>query len=750
MFNKFLKTRFFIQVTMVSLLATLAAIGLVAAATTIGTDINTGGSLTVTGTTATSTFSTGGFTIGTSQFVVQQSSGNVGIGTTSPYKLLSVAGDMVVTGSLTAATTTTSYAKTKIVSPAGGDYTSIQSAINALDSSSCSVSAPCLVKVMPGVYNEQITMHSYIDVVGSGWDSTEITRTSPDGSSNDYLVVMADNSMIEDFHLHLNSANNDWGAPIVKIAGANDISAVIRNNKLTGQPGVTGIVTGVSIKNTGGNASVIIENNYMTNIDWGIASRGNSTTTASYNYIEANRGTNLRGIAMYGCEAPGAVLVINSSYNFIKTAATSAFLVSTANYGCGSGTINSYKDSYSDPIDLSGNANDVFNKKDYWVNPYASAKQAVLPLWSTAPTTLSANGTYLSINSAAGFTGDFINILKNNSTLFKINSSGNVGIGTTSPYSLLSISNSVNTTANTPLFTIASTTAGTATSTLLTVLANGSVLVGSTASATDFPNTKLIVSQADTGLAGSLIMGVYGEAVSDGVYQARGIMGSAKSGGAQHGIGAFGYAIPGASADTGNVVGVAAYVQGAHAGGNNIAFWVPAVSGGINNYSFYGEVGTLYNAGNVGIGTTSPYSKLSVWGSGIGATSLFELTNSASTTLMTVLNNGNVGIGTTSPSYVLDVSPLSGVTNDLLRVASSTTGLGLVVKNSGNVGIATTTPAATLDINGYMRLKKNTSQPVACSTGNDGAIALNSSYLGCVCNGTSWINIASSTQTCVW
>ncbi|NCP47519.1 hypothetical protein GW844_04005, partial [bacterium] len=53
--------------------------------------------------------------------------------------------------------------------------------------------------------------------------------------------------------------------------------------------------------------------------------------------------------------------------------------------------------------------------------------------------------------------------------------SGNVGIGTTSPYSLLSISNSVSTAANTPLFTIASTTAGTATSTLLTVLANGNV-----------------------------------------------------------------------------------------------------------------------------------------------------------------------------------------------------------------------------------------------------------------------------------
>ncbi|MDD5356578.1 MAG: hypothetical protein PHS53_00305 [Candidatus Pacebacteria bacterium] len=40
--------------------------------------------LTVTGATATSTFSTGGFTIGGNQFVVQQTSGNIGIGTSVP------------------------------------------------------------------------------------------------------------------------------------------------------------------------------------------------------------------------------------------------------------------------------------------------------------------------------------------------------------------------------------------------------------------------------------------------------------------------------------------------------------------------------------------------------------------------------------------------------------------------------------------------------------------------------------------
>ncbi|MDO8728342.1 MAG: SdiA-regulated domain-containing protein, partial [bacterium] len=59
--------------------------------------------------------------------------------------------------------------------------------------------------------------------------------------------------------------------------------------------------------------------------------------------------------------------------------------------------------------------------------------------------------------------------------------------------------------------------------------------------------------------------------------------------------------------------------------------------------------------GNVGIGTTTPYSKLSVWGAGTGSGQTFAVVNSASTTLLQVLDNGNVGIGTTSPYAKLSV-----------------------------------------------------------------------------------------------
>jgi len=54
-------------------------------------------------------------------------------------------------------------------------------------------------------------------------------------------------------------------------------------------------------------------------------------------------------------------------------------------------------------------------------------------------------------------------------------------------------------------------------------------------------------------------------------------------------------------------------------------------------------------------------------------------------------------------------------------------------------GIGTATPQATLDVNGYMKLKKNSSEPVACSATYDGAITLTRTYQFCICNGSQWI-----------
>jgi Chaperone of endosialidase/Domain of unknown function (DUF5011) len=80
--------------------------------------------------------------------------------------------------------------------------------------------------------------------------------------------------------------------------------------------------------------------------------------------------------------------------------------------------------------------------------------------------------------------------------------------------------------------------------------------------------------------------------------------------------------------------------------GYNVA--VPSQTGtgqlDIGNY-IYGSgltgTGATVSAGAIGIGTTTPYSKLEVWGPNTASTSAFAVVNSASTTEFTVYDTGN-------------------------------------------------------------------------------------------------------------
>jgi len=108
--------------------------------------------------------------------------------------------------------------------------------------------------------------------------------------------------------------------------------------------------------------------------------------------------------------------------------------------------------------------------------------------------------------------------------------------------------------------------------------------------------------------------------------------------------------------------------------------------------------------GNVGIGTTTPGSRLSVSGGGVIGSS-YAGTAAPSNGLLV---QGNVGIGTTTPSYKLDVNGtarfVSAVTLDsTLGVTGITTLTDLVATNSATLATTTITNAAvsgTLDVDG--------------------------------------------------
>ncbi|MDP2668386.1 MAG: tail fiber domain-containing protein [bacterium] len=73
------------------------------------------------------------------------------------------------------------------------------------------------------------------------------------------------------------------------------------------------------------------------------------------------------------------------------------------------------------------------------------------------------------------------------------------------------------------------------------------------------------------------------------------------------------------------------------------------------------------NGGKVGVGSTTPWARLSVNGSGTGTGKAFAIGDSSNNSRFVVQDNGNVGIGTTSPLTMLDVNAGSSAVSASFR-----------------------------------------------------------------------------------
>ena len=78
------------------------------------------------------------------------------------------------------------YHNVVIVAKGGGDFTSIQSALNSI--TDAGDANRYLIYVAPGVYSERVTMKPYVDIEGAGELNTRITFTGSTQNDTGTLV----------------------------------------------------------------------------------------------------------------------------------------------------------------------------------------------------------------------------------------------------------------------------------------------------------------------------------------------------------------------------------------------------------------------------------------------------------------------------------------------------------------------------------------------------------------------------------
>lgn len=221
------------------------------------------------------------------------------------------------------------YANVAIVSPSGGDYTDPLTAMSGVSSwcGTPSDTNPCLLKLMPGVYNigsGSIQMQSYVDIEGSGENTTRIIGNIEDDNSG--VVNGASNAEIrllttEHYTTGSNKRNfgiyNSGSSPTISyvtvivsgstnvnrgIANYNNSAPLIRNVTIKAfgihSCGVINSDSSLTIENTTVYVSQVPSLGYYIS---GIESLGDCSLTIRDTTVDVSGGTDAIGILLrYG------------------------------------------------------------------------------------------------------------------------------------------------------------------------------------------------------------------------------------------------------------------------------------------------------------------------------------------------------------------------------------------------------------------------------------------------------------------
>jgi hypothetical protein len=111
----------------------------------------------------------------------------------------------------------THYQNMVVVAKSGGDYTTVQAAIDSI--TGAAADNPYLVRVAPGVYEEQVTMKPYVHLQGAGQEGTVITSAANSGwPPTQATLVLASDTSLRDLKV-VNSGTNDYNVALLARTG---------------------------------------------------------------------------------------------------------------------------------------------------------------------------------------------------------------------------------------------------------------------------------------------------------------------------------------------------------------------------------------------------------------------------------------------------------------------------------------------------------------------------------------------------
>jgi hypothetical protein len=232
----------------------------------------------------------------------------------------------------------TSYQQVVVVAKSGGDFTSIQSALNSI--TDASATKRYLVWVAPGIYNERVTMKQYVDIEGA---NTTLTTITYGGSAtlNTGTVIAASNSEIR-FLTVENTGGNIYG---VGVYNASTNYFYLFKAHVTAY----GAAYHYGVYSTGSSNSVFTNSAFTATGEQGDVEYGiynyNSSLTVQYSQVRALGGGSSYGIYNQGSGGSYSVIlrdaqIVGSTATLRNdTAYTFQVAVSQLNGGAVSGNI---------------------------------------------------------------------------------------------------------------------------------------------------------------------------------------------------------------------------------------------------------------------------------------------------------------------------------------------------------------------------------------------------------------------------